>query len=360
VRARDAGGVDPTPAFYTWTVDVSPPDTTVTFAPPPDSTGTGATFGFTAGEAGATFECVLNATAFAACTSPISYAGLAPGAHIFRVRAVDAAGNVDPTPATYSWTIASAPPPVSGGGGGGGSGGGGDPDLVTSLSASAATVAAGTGLTVTITVANRGGLAQNVAVTVTLSPNATLAGASADRGAGCGAGMPILCDLDFLGPPGTIRLALAVTGGGPVVVGASARARQSDSNLADNDVALTIPAAAVAPAASPPSGRAKPTRLTVRTGTARADTLRGTAGRDLLRGLGGRDTLYGLGGDDTLVGGTGADVLVGGAGNDTFLARDGARDRISCGSGRDLIQADPSDRVSRDCERVVRKRARSS
>src|SRR5690606_10031302 len=29
------------------------------------------------------------------------------------VRAVDAAGNVDPTPASYAWEVASAPPPAS-------------------------------------------------------------------------------------------------------------------------------------------------------------------------------------------------------------------------------------------------------
>jgi hypothetical protein len=35
------------------------------------------------------------------------YAGLTVGSHTFGVRAKDAAGNVDATPATFSWTIAS-------------------------------------------------------------------------------------------------------------------------------------------------------------------------------------------------------------------------------------------------------------
>ena len=359
VRARDAAGsVDPTPAAHGWTVDTSAPETTITSAPPASTTSTSASFSFTAGELGSSFECALDAAAFAACTSPRTHSGLAPGGHQFRVRAIDAAGNVDPTPATALWTIASPPPPGDGGGGGGG--GGADADLVTSLATSASAVAAGDSVAVTVSVVNKGGLAEGVTITLTLSTNVSLAGSSADRGPGCGPGTPVVCDLDFLGPPGTIRLALAVIGGGPVVVGAFARALQRDANPADNDATLTIPAVAAAPAPLPPSGRRTAARPTIRTGTARADTLRGTAGRDVLRGLGGRDVLYGLGGDDTLVGGTGVDRLIAGAGNDTILARDGARDTVTCGSGRDVVQADRSDRIARDCERVTRKRARRS
>jgi Ca2+-binding RTX toxin-like protein len=139
------------------------------------------------------------------------------------------------------------------------------------------------------------------------------------------------------------------------VITASARASQADANPADNDATLRIEPAA-APSPSLPSSAAKAVQRTVRTGTARRDTLRGTNGPDSLFGLGGRDVLYGFGGPDTLVGGTGADRLFGGAGNDTILARDRARDTIACGSGRDVVQADPTDRVARDCERIIRAR----
>ncbi len=239
-------------------------------------------------------------------------------------------------------------PPSSGGGGGGGA------DLVTTWAAPAGSVKVGDRLDLTLTVANKGGLAEGVAVTVSPSANITISGSASDRGPGCVAGPPFVCDLDFLGPPGTVRLAVTVTGPGPVVITASARARQADANPADNDATLRIEAAALSP--SPPSGTAKGVQRTVRRGTARRDTLRGTNGPDSLFGLAGRDVLYALSGPDTLVGGTGADRLFAGAGNDTILARDRARDTIVCGAGRDVVQADPTDRVARDCERVTRVR----
>ena len=58
-----------------------------------------------ASEAGATFQCSLDGAAFAACASPLTTALLADGEHTFAVRARDAAGNVDATPATQTFEI---------------------------------------------------------------------------------------------------------------------------------------------------------------------------------------------------------------------------------------------------------------
>jgi MYXO-CTERM domain-containing protein len=105
VRARDmAGNVDATPASFTWTVDLTAPETNLTATPAPLTTQTGATFTFSS-EAGATFECSLDGAAFGTCTSPLSYSSLTEGSHTFQVRARDAAGNVDATPASFSWMV---------------------------------------------------------------------------------------------------------------------------------------------------------------------------------------------------------------------------------------------------------------
>jgi hypothetical protein len=114
VRAVDAAGnVDASPASRTWTVDATPPETTITGGPPAGSTtGPGVSFTFSS-EAGATFECRLHTGTFSPCTSPQSLTGLTTGVYTFSVRAIDAVGNVDPTPATRSWTVDATPPDTS-------------------------------------------------------------------------------------------------------------------------------------------------------------------------------------------------------------------------------------------------------
>ncbi|HLM44586.1 MAG TPA: Ig-like domain-containing protein, partial [Myxococcaceae bacterium] len=98
----------------TFTVDVTPPDTRFISSPPSRTNSASATFTFVhAGtEPGpVTYQCKLDAeTDFTDCTSPQSYTGLGEGAHVLFVRAVDAAGNVDPTPARHDWIVDLTPP----------------------------------------------------------------------------------------------------------------------------------------------------------------------------------------------------------------------------------------------------------
>ena len=119
VRATDAAGnVDASPATYGWSVtsppppaDTTPPETTISGQPVSSSTETSASFSFSASELGSTFECKLDGGSYGLCTSPKAYASLAVGSHTFSVRATDAAGNVDASPATYGWDVTSPPPP---------------------------------------------------------------------------------------------------------------------------------------------------------------------------------------------------------------------------------------------------------
>ncbi|HYO68245.1 MAG TPA: Ig-like domain-containing protein, partial [Archangium sp.] len=107
-----AGNVDSSPASYTWTVDAAVPDTTIVSGPPTRTNATSATFDFSSPEAGVTFECSLAGAAFISCSDPETFTGLDERTHTLQVRARDASGNVDPTPASYTWTVDLTPPAV--------------------------------------------------------------------------------------------------------------------------------------------------------------------------------------------------------------------------------------------------------
>jgi hypothetical protein len=117
--AGQCQGSAPRPAV-TWNItvtaaDTTPPDTSIDTQPTNPTTDTNASFTYSSTETNSTFECRLDSTLpadFASCpTSGKSYTGLGLGSHTFAVRAKDAAGNTDPTPASYTWTI-TTPTPV--------------------------------------------------------------------------------------------------------------------------------------------------------------------------------------------------------------------------------------------------------
>ena len=88
----------------------APAAPTLLAAPPAQTTDRMARFVF-AGEPGGNYECALDGGAWAPCTSPAVYSGLALGAHTFKVRQVDAAGNVG-QPTAVSFTIVESPRPA--------------------------------------------------------------------------------------------------------------------------------------------------------------------------------------------------------------------------------------------------------
>jgi uncharacterized delta-60 repeat protein len=88
----------PETALNAWTNSPSPPNVT---------------FGFESSEPNSTFECRLDDGPFEGCTSYKLYNGLSHGEHTFYVRAIDPAGNVDPTPASRAWMVDARGPEVT-------------------------------------------------------------------------------------------------------------------------------------------------------------------------------------------------------------------------------------------------------
>ena len=109
------------------------------------------------------------------------------------------------------------------------------------------------------------------------------------------------------------------------------------------------------------------------TGSEGDDRLLGTNGQNLIQGDGGDDYISTRGDDDWATGGDGndriylgsgddlarpglgTDIVKGGTGDDVIYARDGERDTIDCGPGKDRVIADKIDRMV-NCERVQRRR----
>jgi hypothetical protein len=101
------------------TPSVSSPPAAAASGPPPDTTAPetridktslrattrSAKFWFSASEPAPSFLCRLDKADFKPCGSPRAYKHLKPGSHAFRVKAVDAAGNVDASPAVARFTV---------------------------------------------------------------------------------------------------------------------------------------------------------------------------------------------------------------------------------------------------------------
>jgi hypothetical protein len=89
-------------------VVVTTPTVAISGGPSSPTADTNASFSFTTSNA-TTVQCQLDSGAFGACGSPATYQGLAPGAHVFTVKATNSVGSLA---ASWPWTIlAPAPPP---------------------------------------------------------------------------------------------------------------------------------------------------------------------------------------------------------------------------------------------------------
>ena len=112
VRAVDLSlNPDLTPASYAWVyeLDNEAPETTIHTYPPNPSLTVTAIFTFGAVGPEIEYECQLDNEAWESCEPPMLYEELTGGEHTFRVRATDFYGNVEQTPATYTWVQAVNP-----------------------------------------------------------------------------------------------------------------------------------------------------------------------------------------------------------------------------------------------------------
>jgi Tol biopolymer transport system component len=89
--------------------DLSPPAVEITSAPPATTEERVAVFRFASKDRDVTFACAVDDREFHVCTSPYRET-LALGRHVFRVRAVDAAGNAGKS-TERTWTIGARPAP---------------------------------------------------------------------------------------------------------------------------------------------------------------------------------------------------------------------------------------------------------
>ena len=116
LTATDNSGNTSTATTHNWTIDTTAPVVTISANPVATTNLTTAGFTFSGTDTGggsvASYQCKLDAAAYAACTSPTSLSALAAGSHTYLITATDTAGNVS-TAASYTWTVDITPPTVA-------------------------------------------------------------------------------------------------------------------------------------------------------------------------------------------------------------------------------------------------------
>jgi hypothetical protein len=283
-KATDAAGNDNTASTstdnrVTYRPDGEAPNTVINSHPDKATTSKKAVFTFSGTDnvtpANAlTFECQLDGGGFSSCASPKTYNNLSIGIHTFKVRAKDAAGNVDATPATFTW------------------------EITTSAAITTVNMACGSPTPVTGKINFRlldpeGDLLTMTFVSSsnqTLVPNANV----------------------HINGTGEIRT--VVITGAPGVSGVST----VTFHLSDGK-SIT------------------PLVITFKVGTNGINTINGTSGIDMIFGMNGADVINGGGGDDLICGGAGDDTLNGDAGNDTLNGGEGD-DTLNGGLGNDTLR----------------------
>ena len=108
VRAMNSVGTGPSSLESNAVVPFAvPPETTITTGPASGDfvLSSEATLGYASSAAGASFSCSLDGAALPCAAPSVRLTALTQGTHLFGTAARDAAGDVDPTPATRAWTV---------------------------------------------------------------------------------------------------------------------------------------------------------------------------------------------------------------------------------------------------------------
>jgi hypothetical protein len=114
VAARDAAGNLAPPLVRHFSVDTTPPQTTITGGPSGTTNDPTPSFEFTASEPGVFFNCSIDGTPLTRCSSPFTPSpALTDGPHVFHVLATDAAGNTEVRARERNFTVDAAVPETS-------------------------------------------------------------------------------------------------------------------------------------------------------------------------------------------------------------------------------------------------------
>ena len=107
-----AGNVSGCSEPISYVEDSSAPQTTIDSHPASLTESPDAEFTFSGSDSGAGvsfYQCHIDGGSWSTCASPREYTGLSDGAHTFEARAADRAGNVDGSPASFTWAIDTSP-----------------------------------------------------------------------------------------------------------------------------------------------------------------------------------------------------------------------------------------------------------
>ena len=84
--------------------DTTPPNTRILIGPPRNTYKREAKFRIASSESQSHFQCRVDKKRWHRCAS-LSWHTVKPGKHVFKARAIDRFGNVDPTPARFGWRV---------------------------------------------------------------------------------------------------------------------------------------------------------------------------------------------------------------------------------------------------------------